>query len=347
MAVEFTGAPTSGVAPLVVSFTDQTTGNVASWSWDFGDGGSSDLQHPTHTYDKPGVYDVEMTITRPNGTVRTSRRRNYIHANGGGGGSGDQESGRLDAEFTANKVSGVAPTKVRFTDLSTGGNIDSWDWDFGDGSTGNRQNPQHRYIASGVYTVSLTVGASDTGDRDTETKVDYLTITSTPPQDFPEFIKRIFDRFTGNTARDVDNLGVVTLLEMSKGINYDLSELGQVEQALGFIAIGASGSIGEFAVDVRRAWVDYQSDLGGSGAGTQDYLILWTNMMRRLNADIETQNETYIEHFFTCIREYIGFSGNEVAQVDNAVTYMNRYRRFLLDLEAALLQYQSDLGGGT
>jgi PKD repeat protein len=198
-----------------------------------------------------------------------------------------------------------------------------------------------------VYTVTLTVGDTNSGQRDTETKVDYIEVTSTPPQDFPEFLKRIFDRFTGNVARDVDNLAIVTLLEMSKGISYDLSELGQVEQALSFISIGASGSIGEFAIDVRKAWADYQTDLGGAGAGTQDYLVLWTNMMRRFDGDIETQNETYIGTLFTCIREYIGFTGNEVTQVGNAVSYMNAYRRYLLDLEAALLQYQTDLGGGT
>ena len=59
----FSGAPTSGCAPLDVQFTDESTGTVETWAWDFGDGGTSSSQHPAHTYAAPGTYTVSLTVT--------------------------------------------------------------------------------------------------------------------------------------------------------------------------------------------------------------------------------------------------------------------------------------------
>lgn len=64
----FTGTPLSGTAPLLVSFTDTSTGSVSTWSWAFGDGGTSTAQHPQHTYTSPGTYSVTLTATGPGGT---------------------------------------------------------------------------------------------------------------------------------------------------------------------------------------------------------------------------------------------------------------------------------------
>ena len=62
----------------------------------------------------------------------------------------------LNAAFSPSKTSGVFPLDVNFVDRSTG-NVSSWSWDFGDGSTSSDQNPSHTYNDSGRYTVSLTV----------------------------------------------------------------------------------------------------------------------------------------------------------------------------------------------
>ncbi|MEE9401293.1 MAG: UPF0182 family protein, partial [Dehalococcoidia bacterium] len=58
MQTEFMGALTSGLEPLVVQFTDQSMGTVATWSWDFGVGQTSDEQNPSHTYQSAGIYTV-------------------------------------------------------------------------------------------------------------------------------------------------------------------------------------------------------------------------------------------------------------------------------------------------
>ena len=60
---DFSAAPTRGPAPLTVRFTDESTGGISTWSWDFGDGGTSDDQNPSHTYTEPGTYTVSLDVS--------------------------------------------------------------------------------------------------------------------------------------------------------------------------------------------------------------------------------------------------------------------------------------------
>lgn len=73
----FAGNPTTGCAPLTVTFTDQSTGSPTSWSWDFGDGSVSALQNPVHTYTSPGSYTVAETVQNAGG-ANTLTQTNYI-----------------------------------------------------------------------------------------------------------------------------------------------------------------------------------------------------------------------------------------------------------------------------
>lgn len=68
----FTASPTSGSAPLDVSFTDTSSGSPTSWSWDFGDGGTSTAQSPTHTYSTAGTYTVKLTASNSAGADSTT-----------------------------------------------------------------------------------------------------------------------------------------------------------------------------------------------------------------------------------------------------------------------------------
>ncbi|MFC1926726.1 PKD domain-containing protein, partial [Chloroflexota bacterium] len=156
---EFTATPTSGVTPLEVQFTDQSTGNVVSWEWDFGDGGTSTEQNPLHTYAAGGVYTVSLTATNPAGS-NTQTKVDYITA-----------EGAPVADFSADPGCGVSPLDVQFTDLSLG-DVTTWDWDFGDGGTSTEQNPSHTYVADGTYAVTLTAG--NQWSTDTEIKTGYI-----------------------------------------------------------------------------------------------------------------------------------------------------------------------------
>jgi PKD repeat protein len=74
---DFSASPTSDVAPLMVTFTDKSTGSPSSWNWSFGDGSSSILQNPVHTYTDIGLYTVSLTASNEFGSdVKT--RREYI-----------------------------------------------------------------------------------------------------------------------------------------------------------------------------------------------------------------------------------------------------------------------------
>ncbi|RPJ19332.1 MAG: PKD domain-containing protein, partial [Planctomycetaceae bacterium] len=71
--VAFTASPTAGVAPLDVAFTDRSSGSITSWSWTFGDGGTSSVQNPgIHTYTTAGSYTASLTVTGPGGSNSTS-----------------------------------------------------------------------------------------------------------------------------------------------------------------------------------------------------------------------------------------------------------------------------------
>jgi PKD repeat protein len=84
-----------------------------------------------------------------------------------------------NAEFTADLTSGFQPLTVDFTDKSIG-EIDSWEWNFGDGSPASfEQNPTHIYDQPGIYSVSLTV--NDSSGFDTEDKTDYITVNKAEP----------------------------------------------------------------------------------------------------------------------------------------------------------------------
>lgn len=64
----FVGSPTSGTVPLTVNFTDQSSGSPTSWSWTFGDGGTSTAQNPSHVYNATGTYTVSLTATNAQGS---------------------------------------------------------------------------------------------------------------------------------------------------------------------------------------------------------------------------------------------------------------------------------------
>jgi|GEM_PF-2320159 len=164
---EFSGAPTSGVEPLEVQFIDLSMGEITSWWWNFGDGGASTEQNPSHIYEGAGYFTVSLTVSGPGGSD-TETKTNYVHV---------AEAAPV-AAFSAIPTSGHRPLTVQFADESTG-EITSWSWDFGDGGTSTQQDPSHTYDATGYFTVSLTV--SGPGGSDTETKTNHIHVTEPAP----------------------------------------------------------------------------------------------------------------------------------------------------------------------
>ena len=78
LVANFTADNVSGCAPLLVVFTDASTGNPSSWDWNFGDGsGNSTLQSPQHNFTTPGQYTVTLTIGAA-GSTNSIVKTNYI-----------------------------------------------------------------------------------------------------------------------------------------------------------------------------------------------------------------------------------------------------------------------------
>ena len=173
LTAEFTGTPTSGGAPLVVRYTDATLGTPIRWSWDFGDGTSSEERSPTHTYSSPGTYTVVLTVWDAAGNVSTRTRAGYVTAH------------PVTADFVGTPAAGPAPLLVSFSDRSLG-TPTTWLWEFGDRQTSTVRNPAHTYKRPGRYTVKLTVSDAR-GDTSTKTATDYVVAspdtTLTPSAD--------------------------------------------------------------------------------------------------------------------------------------------------------------------
>ena len=159
--VNFAAHPPSGHAPLMVSFTDLSQGDISSRYWEFGDGNTSTLQNPVHIYTSPGTYHVNLTATS-NDVNYTVTKPDFITA----------LPPQINANFTATPVSGDVPLVIAFTDLSEG-DISAWLWSFGDGNTSVLQNPVHTYSLPGIYTPTLSIEYD--GGSDTITKPNYIT----------------------------------------------------------------------------------------------------------------------------------------------------------------------------
>lgn len=154
-----------------VQFTDFSTGNVISWHWNFGDGNTSNLQNPTHTYNQAGTYTV-MLVASNGVNFDTTYAPNAITV-----------EALPTAGINAVKREDCEPFMVQFQDASSGAT--SWTWNFGDGGpTSNLQNPTHLYSNAGVYSVSLTVTNNISGCSDQITETNYITVNPSPTAQF-------------------------------------------------------------------------------------------------------------------------------------------------------------------
>jgi PKD repeat protein len=166
--------PTTGNAPLSVSFTGSASGGTGpySYSWAFGDGSTSTSQNPSHTYSAAGTYTATLTVTDSASPANTAVSSVTVTVSAVGN--------LLVATASATPTSGQIPVNVAFSGTATGGTPPySYNWNFGDGSTSTAQNPSHSYGTPGTYTATLTVTDSSSPAKTASSSV---TITATPVQ---------------------------------------------------------------------------------------------------------------------------------------------------------------------
>ena len=162
---DFSGSPVLGAAPLVVIFTDSSTGTITKRFWDFGDGITSNtsLTSLTHTYNSAGTFDVSLTAFGPSGTDTLSRT-SYVTA------TNVPLPVITTAATVTNAALQVGNVIVVLADdtnvfnvgvMDSSGNPLSFQWSFGDGVT-NVWSPsntvEHTYTnACGPYTVNVAI----------------------------------------------------------------------------------------------------------------------------------------------------------------------------------------------
>lgn len=136
----------SNLACTFTSTSSDPDGTVASYNWNFGDGGSSNAQNPSHTYSAGGTYTVTLTVTDNQGAPSAPNAKPVTV-------SPPNQPPVADFSFACSYLA------CDFTSTSSDpdGTVASYSWDFGDGGSSNAQNPSHTYSAANTYTVTLTV----------------------------------------------------------------------------------------------------------------------------------------------------------------------------------------------
>ena len=180
LQLTISGNPNTGSYPLPVAFTSTPTGGTNTewvsgvgwqdlpytYSWTFGDGGSSSEANPSHTYQIAGSFTATLVIH--DGLSRMASETFSVTVT----------LPPLQLTVSRTPGSGNYPLEVNFSSSVSGGvPTYSYSWTFGDGGTSAQAHPVHTYEKSGTFTVTLVVYDSQSGEI---TKTTDVTV-STPP----------------------------------------------------------------------------------------------------------------------------------------------------------------------
>ena len=176
----FEASTTTGDAPLTVTFdasaSSDPDGSISRYAWDFGDGNSDSGKTVTHIFSAAGSYTVNLTVTDNEGASANNNKTITVTSPGG--------NHSPLAKLTTDRVSGVAPLEVSFdasSSTDTDGNIVSYAWDFGDGSSDSGVTIKHTFSTPGTYTVSLTVTDNANASDSTSKNIIVRGVNDPPP----------------------------------------------------------------------------------------------------------------------------------------------------------------------
>jgi large repetitive protein len=136
---QFTPNPSSGCVALGVQFNNNST-NAQYYTWNFGDGNTSGLANPNHTFNQPGAYTVQLIAENVNGCSDTTQQIITVHP--------------LPITAFTSTYNCTDPVTIQFSNNSSG--AVGYSWDFGNGQTSTLNNPLITYSVPGNYNVSLT-----------------------------------------------------------------------------------------------------------------------------------------------------------------------------------------------
>jgi gliding motility-associated-like protein len=175
LTADYTFSAGCSGTPVVFSDASVTTeaGDIISWGWSFGDGGTSTDQNTSHDYADGGTYNVTLTVETDKGCISTIVKSVTVLPG-------------PDANFSVENICQNEPALFNnLTTFSAGTSSAGYTWLFGDGTVSNDDDPIHNYDASGTYYVTL-IAASIGGCTDTITLpliVGVLPETNAGPDD--------------------------------------------------------------------------------------------------------------------------------------------------------------------
>jgi PKD repeat protein/cytochrome c553 len=184
--------PTTGQVGTAMNFNANASdpnGDTLSYSWDFGDGSSSTLPAPSHTYSSAGDYTVSLMVDDNNGGTATCMATVTVSV-----------ASPVNQNPTCSAITptmGEQNTVITFSATASDPDGDplTYSWDFGDGSTSTQASPSHTYVNTGDYTVTLTVSDGRGGTSSCSATV---SISAPAPENQPPVCSNIAPT-TGNT----------------------------------------------------------------------------------------------------------------------------------------------------
>ena len=154
------------------SGSNDPDGSISSYTWNFGDGSTSNQANSTHSYAAAGNYTVTLTVTDNEGASDSATTTAFITEAPNNAPTGVIANG----PFSAEEGESISFSSNGSSDSE--GSINAYSWNFGDGSTSSSANPSHAYASEGTYTVTLTVTDND-GATDTVTSSASITASNT------------------------------------------------------------------------------------------------------------------------------------------------------------------------
>ena len=130
-------------SPITINFTQTYTGNPIGFTWNFGNGQTSNSFNPSIIYSAPGTYNVKLVTVYNEQAIETSQTIIINQS--------------ITASITADRNYICAPGNILFT-ANSSGNIGTYDWSFGDGSpnvTTNSSTINHNYSGFGNFTATV------------------------------------------------------------------------------------------------------------------------------------------------------------------------------------------------
>lgn len=198
---------TVGDVPLQVDFDGagsyDSEGTIVTYRWDMGDGGIEYGPQITYTYSSAGTFSATLTVTDEGGLTDSISTPVIVNASPG------EDNIPPNAIITASTSRGYAPLSVTFDaaqSVDPDGQINSYTWNFGDGSTGTGVSTTHSYTQPAVYTVTLRVtdnmGNNSQIASHTVTVLDPDTITVPEPEGTIQTLQAIYYLLLNSSTED-------------------------------------------------------------------------------------------------------------------------------------------------